>query len=403
MLKDKNISLYVTGGIASYKSLSLVRELIKKGAKVRVAMTEAATEFINPLTFQVLSQHKVYLDTFDEEDPASVSHIELADWTDFALVVPATANTIAKLANGIADNFVCSALLATKAPLLVAPAMNNKMYDHPSTQSNLNHLKSYGALVLEPATGFLAEGYQGKGRLPEIDTIVQALEGLVLDHQPDLPLSTLKVIVSAGGTRERIDAVRYISNDSSGKMGHEIAQALLELGAQVTLVTTSQLPTHPSIKRIQVESAKEMYQEIHHHFIGIDLLVMAAAVSDYRVKNQVSEKMKKKSDWSIDLVQNPDILKSLTALPEREGKIIVGFAAETNDLETYAKNKLNDKKLDMIIGNQVGKDDRGFNVDQNEVLVLTKDNKKIKIPLTSKKRIAQKIVRFLIKQYFEEQ
>ena len=393
MLKDKNIALYVTGGIAIYKAVDLMRTFIKEGAKVRVAMTKSATEFVTPLTFQILSQHEVHIDTFSESNPEHVAHVDLADWTDIAVVAPATANTIAKIAHGFADNFVTSSLLATKQPVFLVPAMNTDMFGHEATQANIQVLKKRGAYVVEPDTGFLAEGYEGKGRYPENFRIVEELEQFIIASTADLPLKGYKILVSAGGTKERIDPVRYITNDSSGKTGHAIAEAAYQKGADVTLVTASDLKTPRAINTIRVNSAKEMYEEIDNRFESTDILIMSAAVSDYGVADTATSKMKKEDDSdtiSIELTENPDILKSMGQ--KKEQQFLVGFAAETDHLEEYAQKKLQEKNLDIIVANEVGREDRGFNVDNNQVIIFTKDREKLEIPKTSKKNIAHILI-----------
>ncbi len=399
MLKDKNIALYVTGGIAIYKAVDLMRTLIKKGAKVRVAMTKSATEFVTPLTFQILSQHEVHLDTFSEKDPEHVAHVDLADWTDIAVVAPATANTIAKMAAGFADNFVTSSLLATKQPLFIVPAMNTDMFDHEATQENIQTLKKRGAYVVEPDTGFLAEGYEGKGRYPENTRIVEELEQFIISSTADLPLKGYKILVSAGGTKERIDPVRYITNDSSGKTGHAIAEAAYQKGAEVTLVTASDLNAPQAIQTVRVDSAKEMYEAIDERFTETNILIMSAAVSDYGVAQTATSKMKKEGDSetvSIELTENPDILKTMGE--KKEQQFLVGFAAETDELEKYAQKKLQEKHLDMIVANEVGRADRGFNVDDNQVIIFTSDRDKIEIPKTSKKNIAHILIDNIVQE-----
>ncbi len=399
MLKDKNIALYVTGGIAIYKVVDLMRTLIKKGAKVRVAMTKSATEFVTPLTFQILSQHEVHLDTFSEKDPEHVAHVDLADWTDIAVVAPATANTIVKMAAGFADNFVTSSLLATKQPLFIVPAMNTDMFNHEATQENIQTLKKRGAYVVEPDTGFLAEGYEGKGRYPENERIVEELEQFIISSTADLPLRGYKILVSAGGTKERIDPVRYITNDSSGKTGHAIAEAAYQKGAEVTLVTASELKAPQAIQTVRVDSAKEMYEAIDERFAETNILIMSAAVSDYGVAHTATSKMKKESvseTVSIELTENPDILKTMGQ--KKEQQFLVGFAAETDELEKYAQKKLQEKHLDMIVANEVGRADRGFNVDDNQVIIFTSDRDKIEIPKTSKKNIAHILIDKIVQE-----
>jgi phosphopantothenoylcysteine decarboxylase/phosphopantothenate--cysteine ligase, prokaryotic len=313
MLKDKKIALYVTGGIAVYKVVDLMRSFIKAGAEVRVAMTESAAKFVAPMTFQILSQNEVYIDIFSEKDPSHVAHVDISDWADISVVAPATANTIAKMVYGLADNFVTSALLATASPTFVVPAMNTDMFENKATQENIQTLTNRGIYVVDPDTGFLAEGYEGKGRYPENERILEELEAFVLSKEESLPLKDYKILVSAGGTKERIDPVRYITNDSSGKTGHAIAKAAYQYGADVTLVTASNLSAPEAIQRVQVDSADEMFEAIDERFEDLDILIMSAAVSDYGVADAATSKMKKEDDSDpvvIELKENPDILKN---------------------------------------------------------------------------------------------
>ena len=393
LLKDKNIALYVTGGIAVYKVVDLMRSFIKKGANVQVAMTESATKFVSPLTFQILSRQEVYVDTFDEKNPEIVAHVNISDWADVSVVAPATANTIAKMAHGIGDNFVTSALLATKSPVFVVPAMNTDMYENPATQNNIKLLKNRNIQFVEPDYGFLAEGYEGKGRFPENERIVEELSDFILSRTEDLPLKGQKILVSAGGTKERIDPVRYITNDSSGKMGHAVAEAAYYEGAEVTLVTASELPAPSGIETVRVDSALELFDEIDTRFDQTDVLIMAAAVSDYRVANEADSKMKKMDDSgpvTIELTENPDILKTMG--DKKKEQFLVGFAAETDHLEKYAKKKLKEKNLDVIVANEVGRSDRGFNADENQVILFTADGDRIDVPLTAKSEVANIII-----------
>lgn len=397
LLKDKNIALYVTGGIAVYKVVDLMRSFIKKGANVQVAMTESATKFVSPLTFQILSRQEVYVDTFDEKNPEIVAHVNISDWADVSVVAPATANTIAKMAHGIGDNFVTSALLATKSPVFVVPAMNTDMYENPATQNNIKLLKNRNIQFVEPDYGFLAEGYEGKGRFPENERIVEELSDFILSRTEDLPLKGQKILVSAGGTKERIDPVRYITNDSSGKMGHAVAEAAYYEGAEVTLVTASELPAPSGIETVRVDSALELFDEIDTRFDQTDVLIMAAAVSDYRVANEADSKMKKMDDSgpvTIELTENPDILKTMG--DKKKEQFLVGFAAETDHLEKYAKKKLKEKNLDVIVANEVGRSDRGFNADENQVILFTVDGDRIDVPLTAKSEVANIIIRKVI-------
>lgn len=393
MLNNKKIALYVTGGIAVYKAVELLRELIKKGADVRVSMTEGASQFVSPLTFQVLSKNEVHLDTFSENDPETVQHIHLADWADYSILAPATANTIAKIANGMGDNFVTSALLATNSPIFSVPAMNTKMYENKATQLNMRFLVENGSYVMEPDTGFLAEGYEGKGRYPETKRIISEFEDYIIQKEKNLPLKGKKILVTAGGTVERLDPVRYITNDSSGKMGHAIAKAAHYLGAEVTLVTSSSLEVTHSIDVLPVTSTDDMFEAVDKRFDKLDVLIMAAAVSDYKPKNTSEQKMKKQDEMTIELIKNPDILKTMGQ--RKNEQILIGFAAETENLEEYAKTKLTEKNLDAIVANDVGKEGQGFNSDENEVIIFSNDQDPVHIELTSKENVASEILSFL--------
>lgn len=396
MLNGKRVTVFVTGGIAAYKSADLVRRFIKAGAEVRVAMTKSACEFIQPLTFQVLSKHNVLVDTFDEKDAEVVSHINLADWTELAVIAPATANIIAKMANGIADDVVSTTLLAITAPRLIVPAMNQHMLENPATQANISKLENFGYTVLEPDTGFLAEGYEGKGRMPEPESIVNSAQLLLIEKTTNLPLKGKKVLVSAGGTRERIDPVRYLTNESSGKMGHSIAEAARDLGAKVTLVTASKLEYPFGVETIPVSSAREMQEIIMKDFDTTDIVVMAAAVSDYRPKHQADHKIKKtEDDLQILLEENPDILATMGN--QKNKQFLIGFAAETDRVEEYAKGKLIRKKADMIVANDVSKEHAGFNKDTNEVIIFQTNKNSIHIETKSKKEVAKDILLEAIK------
>ena len=376
MLENKKIALFITGGIASYKMAEFTRQLIKKGAQVRVVMSKSAQEFITPLTLQILTKHYVLVDTFDEHDPTSVQHIELADWCDLAIVAPATANILAKMANGLADDVVSSVLLAVHCPRLLVPAMNTNMYDNPATQRNLKQLGEDGYEVMEPDTGFLAEGYEGKGRLPELERIVERAELLMARTSLPQVLSGKRVLVTAGGTVERIDPVRYISNDSSGKMGYAMARVASWLGADVQLVSTNRALVTPLGVAVQyVESAQEMQASVTSEFEQLDYVVKAAAVSDYRVGHARAHKMKKAetgSETMLELVENPDILAGLGAMKEHQ--IVIGFAAETQNLLEYAQAKLQKKNADWIIANNVSEAGSGFNVETNRVTIIGKEN-----------------------------
>ena len=390
MLENVKIGVFVMGGIAAYKVPELVRQLIKKGAQVQVAMTQSAQEFVTPLTLQVLTKRPVLTHTFDEREPSQVQHVAMADWCDLALVVPATANGLAKLAHGLADDVVTTTLLAVTAPILVVPAMNVHMYENPATQRNLAQLRADGLTIMEPDTGFLAEGYEGKGRLPELHRIVAQVERLYARTYLPQSLAGKQVIVSAGGTRERIDPVRYISNDSSGKMGYAMAQAADWLGATVTLVSTTQSLLPPEGIQVQeVASAQELPQAMTSHYDQMDYVVMAAAVSDYRVKHPHDQKIKKvagQTDWQLDLVENPDILAQLGQTKRQQ--VLIGFAAETQNLLEHARAKLRKKGADWLIANDVSNPAIGFNSDKNQVYVLGAQGQEVLLPQQSKTSLA---------------
>ena len=390
MLENVKIGVFVMGGIAAYKVPELVRQLIKKGAQVQVAMTQSAQEFVTPLTLQVLTKRPVLTHTFDEREPSQVQHVAMADWCDLALVVPATANGLAKMVHGLADDVVTSTLLAVTAPILVVPAMNVHMYENPATQRNLAQLQADGLTIMEPDTGFLAEGYEGKGRLPELHRIVAQVERLYARTHLPQSLAGKQVIVSAGGTRERIDPVRYISNDSSGKMGYAMAQAADWLGATVTLVSTTHSLLPPEGVQVQqVASAQELAQAMTAHYDQMDYVVMAAAVSDYRVKHPHDQKIKKvasQTDWQLDLVQNPDILAQLGQTKRQQ--VLIGFAAETQNLLEHARAKLSKKGADWLIANDVSNPAIGFNSDKNQVYVLGAQGQEVLLPQQAKTSLA---------------
>ena len=399
MLNQKKVAVYVTGGIAAYKALLFVRLLIKEGAQVKVAMTQSACQFVSPLTFQVLTKEKVMVDTFDENDPSVVQHIHFADWSELAIVIPATANTIAKMANGIADNFVTSALLATTAPKVIVPAMNEHMWENPATLRNCTQLQKDGVIMIEPSEGFLAEGYSGKGRLPEPEEVLQQIKELNLFEQEEQPLLGKKVLITAGGTKERIDPVRYISNDSSGKMGYALAEDAVKKGAEVILISaTTALPVPKGVKIEYVESARGMQEKVLNHFSSVDIAIMVAAVSDYRVKEPATQKIKKIDDEdeiTLTLVKNPDILKQLGSL-KKEGQTVIGFAAETHQVIEFAKQKLVKKNADFIIANDVSDQSIGFGTDMHQVTILSKTGEEILLPKVSKQLLAKEIWKNLI-------
>ncbi|WP_028561504.1 bifunctional phosphopantothenoylcysteine decarboxylase/phosphopantothenate--cysteine ligase CoaBC [Paenibacillus pinihumi] len=389
MLKGKTIVLGVTGGIAAYKAAALCSKLVKLGADVRVIMTESAVKFITPLTLQVLSRHSVYTDTFDEQDPSVVSHIDLADSADLIIVAPATANAIAKMAHGLADDMLSTTLLAATAPVVVAPAMNVHMYEHPAVMHNMKLLASRGVRFVEPGVGLLACGYVGKGRLAEPEDIAEAA---VQFFQRSEVLKGKKVLVTAGGTMERIDPVRYLTNDSSGKMGFAIAAAAKELGAEVTVIAARTFAEAPAdVDLVQVESAEEMLKEVLNRFDVTDIVVKAAAVADYRPAAQFGEKLKKTgSTLVIELEKTPDILETLGQ--RKQDQLLIGFAAETSNLEHYAMDKLRRKNCDLIVGNDVSQEGAGFHGDTNIVQIFDSSGEVASWPMISKREIAERLM-----------
>lgn len=394
MLTGKKILLGITGGIAAFKAASLCSKLVQQGAEVRVIMTKSATKLITELTLQALSKNPVYTDTFDEKNPATIAHISLADWADLVLVAPATANMIGKMANGIADDMLSTTLLATQAPIMVAPAMNVHMYVHPAVSRNLAELASRGVMMVEPGEGLLACGYTGKGRMEEPETIVDIVNAF-FERQNKIalrPLTGKKVVVTAGGTVERIDPVRYISNDSSGKMGFAIAKAARELGANVVLIAANTKLAHPSgVTVITVESAREMYDAVAEEWNDTDILVKSAAVADYRPKEAADQKIKKSGDtMTLELVKNIDILETFGRL--KTTQFLIGFAAETTNVEHYAMDKLHRKNCDLLIANDVTAAGAGFGVDTNVVSIYDRDGLVESLPKQTKEEIGLRIM-----------
>ncbi|MFJ7468960.1 bifunctional phosphopantothenoylcysteine decarboxylase/phosphopantothenate--cysteine ligase CoaBC [Peribacillus frigoritolerans] len=393
MLIDKKVLLCVTGGIAVYKAAALTSKLTQEGAHVKVIMSESARKFVTPLTFQALSRNDVYTDTFDEKDSSVIAHIDLADWADIILLAPATANVIGKVANGIADDMITTTLLATEAPVWVAPAMNVHMYAHPAVQKNMETLRSFGYQFIEPGEGYLACGYVGKGRLEEPETIVEHLNRYFSERKlKQQPLKGKKYLITAGPTREAIDPVRYVTNHSSGKMGYALAEAAIEMGAEVTLITGPvNLTPPPNARVIPVESAADMYDAVFDQFATSDVVIMTAAVADYKPKIYHTQKMKKQPGENvIEFERTKDILKELGE--NKTHQILVGFAAETNNVEEYAKGKLVKKNADMIVANNVTVAGAGFGTDTNIVTIYDKDGSATELPKMSKADIAKSIL-----------
>ncbi|MBJ8026675.1 bifunctional phosphopantothenoylcysteine decarboxylase/phosphopantothenate--cysteine ligase CoaBC [Bacillus cereus group sp. N21] len=398
MLKGKKILLCVTGGIAVFKAAALTSKLTQAGALVKVMMSESAMKFVTPLTFQALSRHDVYTDTFDEKDSAVIAHIDLADWADVVLIAPATANCIGKLANGIADDMITTTLLATIAPVWIAPAMNVHMYENKIVQKNMMTLKALGYTFVEPGEGFLACGYVAKGRLEEPETIIARLQEAFSEHKP---LKGKKILVTAGPTREKIDPVRFMTNFSSGKMGYALAEVAANLGADVILVSGPTAIAPPvNVTTVQVESAQDMLEAVMQHYGSMDVVIKTAAVADYRPKIVHNQKMKKKSgDAVIELERTIDILKTLGE--KKEHQLLIGFAAETTNIEEYATKKLREKNANMIVANDVKAQGAGFGTDTNIVTMYRKDGEVIRLPLLTKKEVAREIL-MQIKAMLEE-
>ncbi|MCM3113989.1 bifunctional phosphopantothenoylcysteine decarboxylase/phosphopantothenate--cysteine ligase CoaBC [Neobacillus sp. MER 74] len=391
MMKDKKILLCVTGGIAVYKAAALTSKLVQTGAQVKVILSESAQKFVTPLTFQALSRNEVHVDTFDEINPRVIAHIDLADWADLILVSPATANTIGKIAGGIADNMITTTLLAATSPVWIAPAMNVHMYDHPAVKKNLSLLAEYGYQFIEPSEGYLACGYVGKGRLEEPEKIVDIIREYFIkqEHQP---LKGKTVVVTAGPTREKIDPVRFISNHSTGKMGYALAEEAKRQGAHVVLVSGPvNLTASLGIEVVKVESAEEMYNAVLESYSKADVVIKTAAVADYRPKITYDHKVKKQSgDSSIELERTKDILMELGK--RKRNQVLVGFAAETDNVEEYARKKLTAKNADIIVANNVKAEGAGFGTDTNIVTLYKRSGNAIELPLMSKSNVAKMII-----------
>lgn len=386
-MNGKTVLLCVTGGIAAFKAAALTSKLAQKGVDVHVLMSENATRFVAPLTFHALSRNPVHTGTFDEKNPHGISHIDLADSADLVLVAPATANIIGKLANGIADDMISTTLLATKAPVWIAPAMNVNMYDNPAVQRNLKTLVDDGCYLLEPGEGLLACGWIGKGRLAEPEDILDAVERH-FRKRDNLPLEGKKILVTGGPTQEKIDPVRYFTNHSSGKMGYALAEEAAAQGADVTLVSgPSDLAPPSGVQTIRVTSAEEMYGEVTKRLAESDVVIKAAAVSDYRPKIAYDQKMKKHDGtWTIEMERTKDILAELGERKQKQ--ILVGFAAESERVEEYAVKKLNKKNLDLVVANNISEEGSGFRGDTNRVILFRRDGSKRELPEMSKHETA---------------
>jgi phosphopantothenoylcysteine decarboxylase/phosphopantothenate--cysteine ligase len=387
-LDGRELVLGVTGSIAAYKAVYLLRELGRLGAAVTVCLSEHAREFVGPLTFRTLSGRPVLSNLFDPQSAEAVEHVALAERCDAVVVAPATANLLAKAAHGIADDFLTTLLLAARGPVLMVPAMDGGMWEHPAVVANVTTLRGRGVTVLEPESGALASGLHGKGRFPEVDDIIEALRRVLT---PVRDLADDRVLVTAGPTREPIDPVRYISNRSSGKMGYGLAAAALRRGAAVTLVSgPTALTPPPGAVFVPVQTAEEMREAVLHHLERATIVVKAAAVADYRAKRAATSKIKGKHDLTLELTPNPDILAEVAA--RRSGTFVVGFAAETHDVAANARAKLESKGIDLLVANDVSQTGIGFDAEDNEVLLLDRWGGARALPRMPKTAVADAIL-----------
>ncbi len=396
-LSEKQILLGVTGSIAAYKSADLASKLVQQGAVVHAILTESAQKFISPLTMQSVSGYTAYTDKDLWGESGHILHVQIGRNADCFLVAPASANTIAKLANGIADNLLTITALAADCPVVIAPAMDSGMYEHQSTQRNIEILKNMGMQIIDPAEGHLASGLSGKGRMEEVQTILNELRFL---FSRSGVLKGKKVVVSAGATREYFDPVRFITNRSSGKQGYALAQAALDTGAQVVLITAPtslEPPTGAKVKK--VESAEDMHQAIKEEILDAHALIMAAAVADYKPPEILGEKIKKENGLgSLNLNRTIDILAEISKIKKSRNLDlkIIGFAAESSDLKKNAEKKMREKQMDMIVANDISDPEAGFEVDTNRVMIIYSDGSTEQLPLMQKSEVADKIIQHLV-------
>ena len=382
MLKGKKIVLGITGSIAAYKSCYIIRELVKAGAEVQVVITPAGKEFITPITLSALTQKPVISEFFSQRDGTWHSHVKLGLWADAMLIAPCTASTLGKMANGIADNMLITTYLSMKAPVFIAPAMDLDMYQHPTTQQNMERLRSFGNHIIEPQSGFLASGLEGKGRMEEPAQIVKYLDEKLSAETPDEDLKGVSILITAGPTYEKIDPVRFIGNYSSGKMGFALAEECARRGAEVTLIAGpvnislhSQQSSESPIKRIDVESCEEMYQAATQHFPNMDAAILCAAVADFRPETTATQKIKREGDdLIIRLKPTHDIAAALGQM-KRSNQLLVGFALETNNEEANAQKKLQKKNLDFIVLNSLQNRGTCFQSDENQISIISQDGK----------------------------
>jgi phosphopantothenoylcysteine decarboxylase/phosphopantothenate--cysteine ligase len=394
MLRGKKIVLGITGSIAAYKSCLIIRELVKRGAEVQVVITPAGKEFITPITLSALTQKPVISDFFSQRDGTWHSHVALGLWADAMLIAPCTASTLGKMANGIADNMLVTTYLSMKAPVFIAPAMDLDMYQHPTTQANMDRLRSFGNQIIEPQSGFLASGLEGKGRMEEPENIVAYLD----NYFEEKDLQGKRIMITAGPTYEKIDPVRFIGNYSSGKMGFALAEECARRGAEVTLIAGPvSMSCSANIHRIDVESCEEMYQAATTHFANMDAAILCAAVADFRPENVAAEKIKReKDDLVIRLKPTHDIAAQLGQM-KKQGQLLVGFALETNDEEANAQKKLQKKNLDFIVLNSLQRKGTCFQSDDNQISILSA-NGQVDFDKKPKTEVAKDIVNELSKQ-----
>ncbi len=387
MLKGKHLLLGITGGIAAYKAANLASMLVKLHADVHVIMTKNAQQIISPVVFEALTGNKVADDVFDRNSGYQVAHIAMAREADVVMIAPASANIIAKLANGIADDMLSTTMLAVTAPVYLVPAMNTHMLEHPATQANIARLKTYGYHIVEPASGFLACGDSGKGKLPEADELV---EYLLYEAAYEKDLAGKKVLITAGPTREALDPVRFLTNHSTGKMGYALAKDAVRRGAEVVLITGPvSLPAPLYAKTVPVTTAQEMYEAVNAHFDSMDIVVMSAAVADYRPSHTAAEKIKKTGNASVlELERTTDILASMSA--RKNGQFLCGFSMETEHMLENSRAKLAKKNLDMIVANSLRMEGAGFGTDTNIITILTKDHTQ-ELPIMSKDEAAHAV------------
>lgn len=395
-LKGKHIVLGITGSIAAYKAASLARLFVKEGAEVQIVITPSGKEFITPVTLSALTGKPVVSDFFGANDGTWHSHVDLGLWADFMIIAPATAATMGKLANGIADNMLVTTYMSMKAPVFIAPAMDLDMFAHPSTIRNISLLQSYGNHIIEPASGELASHLIGKGRMEEPENIVAYIKEYFEKQES---LSKKKILITAGPTYEKLDPVRFIGNYSSGKMGFALAEECAERGAEVVLIAgpVSLKTTHPNIRRIDVESAEQMYQAATTEFTDSDAAILCAAVADYRPKEQADNKIKRQegSSLTLELIPNKDIAASL-GKTKKEGQTLIGFALETNNEEQNALDKIKKKNLDYIVLNSLNDNGAGFQHDTNKIAILNKNGLRTNFELKNKKEVAKDIINYTL-------